>query len=70
MCTPHCELERLPLHYSLVGVQEGEIGLTNDHIVWGCVGVKLLVPLLQETLVNALRGENNTRVRYMNDSFG
>ena len=39
---------------SLVGVQVGEVGLADDHIVGGRVGVQLLVPLLEETLVDAL----------------
>ena len=42
--------------HPLVAVQEREVRLADGDIVGGGVGVQLLVPLLQELLVNALRG--------------
>ena len=40
----------------LVAVQKREVRLADGDVVGGGVGVQLLVPLLQELLVNALRG--------------
>ena len=38
----------------LVCVQESKVGLANDDVIRGSVGVELLVPLLEEPLVNTL----------------
>ena len=38
----------------VAGVQTAKVGLADVDVLWSCVGVQLLVPLLQEALLYAL----------------